>query len=79
MTVADLIERLQEQDQGAEIRLMTQESWPFENAIVGVTTREEIPAEPDDEPEAESADNCVFIVEGAQLCYGDKNAWHVAG
>lgn len=41
MTVAELIERLQDCDPEAEVRTMTQESWPFENAIRGVAVRED--------------------------------------
>lgn len=35
MKVRDLIERLQAADPDAEVRTMSQESWPFENAIRG--------------------------------------------
>ncbi len=39
MNVRDLIKLLQKQDQDAEVLLMEQQSWPFEYAILGVTTR----------------------------------------
>ena len=42
MTVQELIERLQECDPDAEVRIMSQESWPFENAIRGVVVREDL-------------------------------------
>ena len=41
MTVNELIELLQECDPEAEVRIMSQESWPFENAIAGVAIREQ--------------------------------------
>ena len=51
MTINDLIARLEDyrDDLGgdAEVRLMTQENWPFENEIVGLASGEEI-NEPDD-------------------------------
>ena len=60
MTVAELIERLQECDPDAEVRIMSQEGWPFECAIAGVAVREQfagaedcccerVPGQPHDE------------------------------
>lgn len=55
---------------------MYQESWPFESAIHGVVAREDF--EPEDEEEGERApglsENDVFIVEGQQERYGNKDA-----
>ena len=67
----------------AEVRLMTQQNWPFENRICGVTSgRDMIDASDDDDEEGENAegvaDVCtVYIVEGEQMCYGSKQAWDV--
>src|SRR5690606_27099311 len=36
MKVRDLIEILEDQDPDAEVLVMSQENWPFENAIAGV-------------------------------------------
>ena len=95
MTVNELIERLRECDPDAEVRIMMQENWPFENAISGVAVREEMvaecdcdhrfnepheegcAAEPEDEFEDGLQGNDVFIVEGQQERYGNKNAWAV--
>jgi hypothetical protein len=85
MTVGELIERLEEMDPDAEIRLMTQENYPFENSIAGVTDSEEIiiAAEQDDEfTPAQDRDRptqgiVVYIVEGQQLGYGNKAAWNI--
>ena len=40
MTVSELINRLAECDPEAEVRIMMQESWPFECEIDGVAVRE---------------------------------------
>ena len=99
MNVSRLIELLQECDPDAEVRIMMQESWPFECAIDGIATREEMASadedcecdrridEDHDEdcPAAEGSDfadglagNDVFIVEGRQERYGQKEAWAVS-
>src|SRR5262245_4882229 len=39
MTVADLIAKLECMDQEAEVRIMSQASYPFENALAGVAAR----------------------------------------
>lgn len=92
MTVSELIERLQECDPDAEVRIMMQESWPFECAISGVAVREQfgpdescecdqVPHDPEC-PAVSGYDdgllaNDVFIVEGRQERYGSKRAWEV--
>jgi hypothetical protein len=88
MKVRDLIEILEDQDPDAEVLIMSQENWPFENAIAGVAVREDFVDEDDEgeededgtEPEYEkgTAPNDVFIVEGQQLRYGSKAAWNAA-
>jgi hypothetical protein len=81
MQVRDLIELLEDQDPEAEVLIMTRESWPFENAVAGVASREEIvDSEPDEDAGTDdgTAPNDVFIVEGSQLRYGSKAAWNVA-
>ena len=84
MTINELIERLEEyrDDLGGEtdVRLMTQQNWPFENGIVGLASREEIndAADDDEGTDDESQEPVVFIVEGEQCCYGTKRAWEVA-
>ena len=42
MTVQELIDLLQEHDPEAEVRIMSQDGWPFECSLFGVTTREEL-------------------------------------
>ena len=88
MTLNALIERLEElrdeMDAGgdAEVRLMTQSNWPFENDIFGLASGQEINDEADeDDPNDDGdveADQVVYICEGQQLCYGTKRAWDAA-
>jgi hypothetical protein len=42
MTVNDLIGYLQECDPDAEVRIMMEENWPFECAVRGVVTRDQL-------------------------------------
>ncbi len=80
MTIDELIERLEDYRDAiggeAEVRLMTQSNWPFENEIVGLASGEEI-NDRDDREDVDD-DRVVFIVEGEQRCYGSKRAWEVA-
>ncbi|GAB4327266.1 MAG: hypothetical protein Kow0010_10770 [Dehalococcoidia bacterium] len=80
MTVNDLLILLEACDPDAEVQIMCQEAWPFENAIHGVVARADL-IDADDEGEGfgdglEPRD--VFIVEGRQERYGDRSAWAVA-
>lgn len=81
MTVDELIERLEEaRDQiggDAEVRLMTQQNYPFENAVYGVTTGQAINEAYDNDNEG-MADNVIYICEGKQLGYGTRRAWNTA-
>ena len=86
MTIDELIERLEEyRDEvggEAEVRLMTQSTWPFENDIFGLASGQEInDAADEDDPNDDGdvdADQVVYICEGQQLCYGTKRAWEAA-
>ncbi len=87
MTLNQLIERLEgyrdELGGDAEVRLMTQQNWPFENEIAGVCSGSEIndaedEDEADDPDEADEADDVIYICEGRQLGYGSGRAWDVA-
>lgn len=80
MTIAELIEILQECQtelgDNAEVRLMTQYNWPFENSLLGVALSTELREEDDDEESDEEP--VLYLVEGSQLGYGTKRAWEVA-
>ena len=82
MTIDDLIERLEDyRDElggDAEVRLMTQQNWPFENTVAGLASGQEINERDDGDDEDVDDDRVVFIVEGQQLGYGSKLAWEVA-
>jgi len=79
MTVAKLIERLSQMDPEARVFLMTQSSWPFEYSIYGVTERREFEDTDEDEVvHGALPGNDVFICEGEQLRYGNKDAWNIA-
>jgi len=86
MTIDELIARLEDyRDEiggDAEVRLMTQQNWPFENSIYGLASGAEIndyqEDEDGDEDDDAAEDAVLFIVEGQQLGYGTKRAWDVA-
>ena len=85
MTIDELIEYLEnyrdEIGGDAEVRLMTQQNWPFENSVHGLASGAEINASDEDEDDDGdvASDQILYIVEGQQLCYGTKRAWDVAG
>ena len=86
MTIDELIARLEEYRDAlggeTEVRLMTQQNWPFENEITGLASGEEIndacDSEDTDDDQDVDEDAVVFIVEGQQRCYGSGRAWQVA-
>ena len=82
MKVSELIQLLEEQDPEAEVLVMSQQNWPFENACYGVTTRADMLGGEDDDDERPLPDggamSDVFIVEGSQLRYGSRAAWDTA-
>jgi hypothetical protein len=88
MKVQTLIEILQECDADADVYIMGQQGYPFENAVHGVAVRADF-VEYDDEEEVPAGDrwtahetklprNDVFIVEGSQTRYGNSEAWPAA-
>jgi len=89
MTIDQLIARLEDyRDEiggDAQVRLMTQQNWPFENSIYGLASGAEIndyqndeDGDDDDDSDDAAEDSVLFIVEGQQLGYGTKRAWEVA-
>jgi len=81
MTIDQLIERLEEYRDtlggNTEVRLMTQQNWPFENQITGLASGEELNQQDVDDDDVPD-DQVVYIVEGQQLRYGSKRAWEIA-
>jgi len=53
MKVRELIEILEELDPEASVYIMSQQNWPFEVAIHGVTVREEFTETDDEDEDAE--------------------------
>ena len=87
MTIDELIARLEDyRDEiggDAEVRLMTQQNWPFENSIYGLASGAEINDYDEDDEDGGDDDDAaedavLFIVEGQQLGYGTKRALEVA-
>ena len=82
MTVGELIELLEQYDRDANVLIMEQPNWPFEYAIEGVISREEVmdmSREEDGDdviPRDGEEKSDVFILEGTQLRYGSKDAWN---
>ena len=81
MKVSKLMEILKRQNPDANVYVMFQHEWPFENSIFGVAVRSTFTAD-DDEDEYKEGNGLrpddVFIVEGGQLRYGSEKAWEVA-
>lgn len=61
MTVAELIERLNECDPNAEVRLATQPTYPLQSTLRGVAASED-----DGEDGFSQATGPVYLVEGSQ-------------
>lgn len=92
MRLIDLIEALQEElasmsgpeQEAAEVRIMSQPSWPFENAIAGVVAEEDLYEEDEDDEDCgaggytpcdDPGHRVIYIAEGRQIGYGTKAAW----
>jgi len=82
MKIRTLIELLQKQNPESNIKIMTQENYPIEHGILGLTSEDDM-NENDGEPERESDPSnvgeqppCdVFIVESGYIGYGPRAAW----
>jgi hypothetical protein len=75
MKVKTLISYLEEYDPEAEVRIMSQPTYPFEYSIKGVVERQEFSEEFPDPKEGKLTD--VFILEGSQIQYGNKKVWEM--
>jgi len=94
MNIRDLIDSLENYAErygdGCEVKLQTQQAWPFINFISGVCSASEVAAaaaasggEPD-EPEChagaeDGVSEDIFLVEGGQEGYGNSAAWEACG
>lgn len=85
MKVGTLIEILSGYPEEAEVRLMEQLSWPFEYSVRGVCCSDDLDpcdgegGQKDRHPSTGITPKpaCVYLVEGRQLSYGNKDAWDV--
>lgn len=87
MTVAELKTYIEDLDDGVEVRLMTQETYPFENKVIGCVTKSDLArekayrakAEEEDYEDREDEDSgeVVYLVEGRQIGYGTSLAWEI--
>ena len=78
MQLSELIEDLQNRMEylgDVEVRIMSQENWPFENEVRGTVAQSDM-IDLDEDEETEPKEEMVFIVEGRQICYGNKDAWN---
>ena len=75
MKVRELIEALESYQPDAEVLLCTQQQWPFESALLGAVSREEMQGQNTAPSGGSGAD--VLLVEGSQIRYGSKAAWQV--
>ena len=76
MRVKELRELLEDYDDEAEVKIMSQSNYPFEYSIKGVIQRNEFQrGEDEDGGDGSATKDDVFILEGEQLCYGNKKAW----
>jgi hypothetical protein len=71
MTVGELISMLEGLDEEANVFFMSQPNWPFEYSIEDIVERSDFE---NDETDGKK-NNDVILVEGAQIRYGNKNAW----
>ena len=74
MKVRELIGRLSEYSEEAEVRVMHQPRYPLEHDLAGVVSRHEIDAHEGKET-AHDEPEVVYLLEGGQVGYGRGAAW----
>ena len=76
MRIRDLIDALEEiaENDGddVEVLIMSQPQWPFEYSFSRIVQRRDFDKDVDEGDDATD----VFLLEGSQLRYGDKDAWN---
>jgi hypothetical protein len=85
MTIGDLktlLEDFDESQDGVEVRLMTQQNYPFENRIGGTwlcipddERTDFAPAGARDFGSRGDGSPVLYLVEGGQMGYGTRDAW----
>jgi len=69
MTVGELRELLDGLDDDMKVELQTQPNYPLKSSVHNLSLRSEIEDDVDDK------DDVLYICEGSQIGYGDKDAW----
>lgn len=77
MTVQELIGELEAYDPDADVRFLSQPSWPFEYTIAAVV--EATDTSDDLSGYRDTPTPRVLLVEGRQACYGHKRLFEAAG
>jgi hypothetical protein len=82
MTVGELKELLEDENEDAVVRIVHQESWPLQEVVGGIASGRLYEDEPDEEPDPDAdpdADPIVFLVANGHpqhgSPYGPKGAW----
>ncbi len=70
MTVAELIQELEQMNPDAEVRIASQPEWPFEYSIEQIREIHQYDCNPSEPfPMDEDEESIVYIAEGRQLAY----------
>jgi len=69
MTVGELRELLDGLDDDMKVELQTQPNYPLKSKVSNLSLRSDIEDDVDDK------DDVLYICEGSQIGYGDKDAW----
>jgi len=79
MTVAELIEMLEELQPNKEVRIASQPSWPFEYDVKGIIDGNELLERDEDTNEIIESEfsEYVYLVEGEQFGYFTNKAWEL--
>ena len=78
MKVRDLIEFLSEMDDDADVIIVTQPAWPFENRLDGIIQRDQMEQSSGGghfDGGRNGSDNDVLLACGRQLRYGPRSIW----
>lgn len=83
MIVREMIERLGEYDQDAEVRIASQPSYPLQSTVRGVCSMDEVREYSTDDLDDSNSpeENVVFIVEASQVYetpYAPRDCFEVA-
>ncbi len=81
MTVSELIQRLEDFNPDAEVRMMIQRHYPLQSELYGVCPEQSLQrgdSEEEDDDDDPQEEKIVYLVEGSHIAYGVKRAWSEA-